>query len=143
MPTSDQELVMSIASAWGRLERRLDTALSNIKGVSFREYRLMKAIAEAPGGTMSRVDLASAIGVTPSGATRALRPLEKLGFVATVQSDRDARLSLASLTDEGQELVTDAAGVVDDSLATAFSRAPAASAGRETLREVLEELTVV
>jgi len=40
------------------------------------------------------VDLAAAVGLTPSAVTRALRPLEKLGCVATQKSERDARRSL-------------------------------------------------
>jgi len=64
----------------------------------------------------TRVDLAAAVGLTPSAVTRALKPLEKMGYVVTEKSDRDARRSLASLTPAGRHLLADAQGVVDDSV---------------------------
>ena len=137
---TDQELVLTMADAWSRIEGRLDRALSNIKGISFREYRLLRTITDAPGGAVSRVDLATAVGVTPSGATRALQPLAKLGFVKTTRGERDARLALATLTDSGRELVADASGVIDDTLVALFAKAPKASAQREHLMELLDDL---
>ncbi len=52
--------------------------------------------------------------MTPSGVTRALRPLEKLHIVETVRAERDARLALARLTDAGREIVEDASRIIDD-----------------------------
>ena len=42
--------------------------------------------------------------------------MEKLGFVETIRDERDARRSLAQLTAAGRELLSDAAGVVDDTI---------------------------
>jgi DNA-binding MarR family transcriptional regulator len=50
--------------------------------------------------------------------------MEKLGYVATAKSKRDARLALASLTPAGQDLVNDASGVVDDIMKTILERSP-------------------
>ena len=63
-----------------------------------------------------RVELAQAVGLTPSAVTRALKPLEKLCYVETLKSDRDARRSLACLTDSGRELLSDAEGIARDVL---------------------------
>jgi len=103
-----------MAAKWDRMERQLDAMLSNIKGISFSEYRMLRYLEEAPSGSASRVELAEALARTPSGITRALQPLEKLGFVETIRAERDARKALASLTDQGHQLVTDATGVVND-----------------------------
>jgi len=100
------------------LERRLSTALANIRGISFSEYRIVASLAGEAGGRATRVDLASAVGLTPSAITRALMPLEKLGYITTQKSARDARRSLAVLTRAGVELHKDAAGVVSDVLNT-------------------------
>ena len=54
-----------------------------------------------------------------------MRPLEKLGFVETQKSERDARLALAVLTPEGRELVDDASGVLDDVARDLQAGAPA------------------
>ena len=131
------ELALQLASAWSRLERSLDPSLSAVRGISFAEYRLLRTLDQSPGGRASRVDLAAAVGLTPSGVTRALRPLEKLGVVQTRRSDRDARLALASLTDAGRELVADAAGVVEDVMGTLLKHVPSR---RATLSDLVEEL---
>jgi len=138
--TSEQTVVLAVAAAWNRLERRFDGALSTIKGISFAEYRLLRQLDGAPIGGISRVDLADAVGLTPSGVTRALRPLEKLGFVQTVKSERDARRALASLTEAGIELTNDASGVVDDVAAQLLARARAANNQRDLLVELLTDL---
>jgi DNA-binding MarR family transcriptional regulator len=98
------------------LERRLDRALSTIRGLSFSEYRLLRELANQPDARAMRVELAQAVGLTPSAVTRALKPLEKLGYVETLKSDRDARRSLACLTDGGRELLSDAEGIAGDVL---------------------------
>jgi DNA-binding MarR family transcriptional regulator len=55
--------------------------------------------------------------LTPSAVTRALKPLEKMGMVQTEKSDRDARRSMASLTDAGVDVLQDADGIVSDAIA--------------------------
>jgi DNA-binding MarR family transcriptional regulator len=122
--TNEQTLALAFAAAWNRLERRLDRSLSAIRGISLAEYRLLKALGDAPGSQASRVDLAEAVGLTPSGVTRALRPMEKLNIVSTVKSKRDARLAIAALTPAGRELLDDASGVVDDTMITVLKRSP-------------------
>ncbi len=99
-----------------RIERRLDNALSMARGISFSEYRLLKAIAGAGERGVMRVDLAESVGLTASAVTRALRPLEKIGVIATEKHERDARCSLAKLTPAGAELLRDAESVVADGL---------------------------
>jgi DNA-binding MarR family transcriptional regulator len=122
--TAEQTLALAFAAAWNRLERRLDSSLGAIRGISLAEYRLLRALGDAPGSQASRVDLARAVGLTPSGVTRALRPMEKLSIVSTVKSKRDARLAIAALTPAGRELLDDASGVVDDAMKTVLKRSP-------------------
>lgn len=135
---SGQEFALAFAAAWNRVERRLDGSLSAIRGISLAEYRLLRALADAPKAQASRVDLAQSIGVTPSGVTRALRPLEKLGVVSTVKSQRDARLAMATLTKAGEELVADASGVVDDTMASMVERSPKLAAKLTAMTELMD-----
>jgi DNA-binding MarR family transcriptional regulator len=95
------------------LERRLDRALSCTRGISFSEYRLLLALSRFANG-LPRIDLANSVGLTASAVTRALKPLEKIGLVETQKSERDARQSLAVITDAGRELLSDSEGVLVD-----------------------------
>lgn len=138
--TAEQTLALAFASAWSRLERRLDNSLGSIRGISLAEYRLLRALGDAPKAQASRVDLAQAIGLTPSGVTRALRPMEKLGIVSTVKSKRDARLAIAALTPAGRELLSDASGVVDDAMKAILKRSTKALAQMDELIDALDDI---
>jgi len=139
--TTEQTLALAFAAAWNRLERRLDSSLGAIRGISLAEYRLLRALGDAPGSQASRVDLAQAVGLTPSGVTRALRPMEKLSIVSTVKSKRDARLAIAALTPAGRELLDDASGVVDDTMNTVLKRSPELAGRIVELTELFEEFS--
>ncbi len=140
LTTPQQTLSLAFAAAWNRVERRLDHSLGAIRGISLAEYRLLRALADAPNAQASRVELAQAVGLTPSGVTRALRPMEKLGVVSTLKSKRDARLALAALTPAGRELINDASGVVDDTMAALLERSPKAAGRLDEFIELLEDL---
>jgi len=112
--TDAQHIIMTLVDSALHVERRLDRALSSIRGISFSEYRLLSRLASFHEQTAMRVDLAQAVGLTPSAVTRALKPLEKIGYVTTIKSSRDARRSLASLSPSGKTLLIDANSVVND-----------------------------
>ena len=110
-----EHVVMQVLDTAAALERGMDSALSFSRGVTFSEYRMLRALQDAERG-LTRVALASMLSVSPSGVTRALKPLEKLGYVTTVKNARDARQSLATLTSGGHELLSDVSGVLNDYL---------------------------
>ena len=136
----EQDFALRFADTWLRVERRLDHSLGAIRGISLAEYRLLRALGDAPGASASRVDLAQAGGLTPSGVTRALKPMEKLGIVSTVKSKRDARLAIAALTPAGRELLSDASGVVDDAARAMLKRAPNTRDRLGELAELMEAI---
>ena len=136
--SSEQTLALTFAAAWNRLERRLDHSLGAIRGISLAEYRLLRALGDAPGSQSSRVGLAQAVGLTPSGVTRALRPMEKLRIVSTVKSKRDARLAIAALTPAGREVLDDASGVVDDTMKAMLKRTPELATQAGVITELLD-----
>lgn len=137
---SGHELVLAILAASSTIERRLDRALASIKGITFSEYQLLHALQAEHDSTATRVDLSDRVGLTPSGVTRALKPLERLGFVETSKDVRDARRSLATLTEAGHELVSDATGVVDDVISDLPGVSTIASEMSSPLLAVLREV---
>lgn len=133
-------LAAALAGSWGAVERKLNANLSNIRGITYSEYRLLSAIAAGPVAGSSRVDLARSVGLSPSAVTRALRPLADLGMVSTTKHPRDARLAVASLTDAGTELVSDATGVVRDVMGEVAERTPLVNRRGADLLAMLGEL---
>jgi DNA-binding MarR family transcriptional regulator len=63
---------------------------------------------------MRRVDLAEKVGLTASGVTRLLNPMEKIGLVDKTASSHDARVSLVALSKAGRRMLEDAGVTVDD-----------------------------
>lgn len=68
----------------------------------------MHRLSQAPGNTMRRIELAESIGLSASGVTRLLLPMEKIGLVSKEANPRDARVSLVKMTDTGLQLFNDA-----------------------------------
>ena len=82
---------------------------SLVYGASFSEFVILRAV-EAEGTTgIRRVDLAERVGLSISGITRALQPLEKLGYIQTQDQTLDARVRKVVLSASGAELFADIA----------------------------------
>lgn len=79
-----------------------------VHGISFREFLIMHHLQESPSKNLKRIDLAERVGLSASGVTRLLNPMEKIGLIAKEESARDARVSLVTLTPAGETLFTDA-----------------------------------
>ena len=108
MQKTDQslKLLMNIAKVQSLLSRSFDSLSSH--GISFSDFMILYLLNQAPGGKMRRVDLAEKIGLTSSGVTRMLVPMEKIGLIQRETNERDARVSYASLTTTGKEIFEDA-----------------------------------
>ncbi|MEM7098122.1 MAG: MarR family transcriptional regulator [Pseudomonadota bacterium] len=136
-----EQTVLQILDAAARLERNLDSVLSNARGVSFNEYRLLRTLALSFSGDLPRIELANSLGVTASAVTRALKPMEKLGLIKTVKSERDARQNRAAITTSGRALLDDAQNVLQDY----FSGLALNDLGPQevdTLRHILSQLNI-
>ena len=135
--TSALDFCLRLARAYAALVRRLDNSLGNLHGISFSDFQLLFYMERAPGSRLRRIDLAERLGLTASGVTRTLLPLEKIGLVTRQSDPRDARVGYAVLTAAGQnllqhaqatarmicqELLQDAAGDQLDAVATVLGQ---------------------
>ena len=111
--TATTDFCLRLARAHAVLIRRFDSMLGTYHGISFGDYQLLRHLGRAPAGRLRRVDLADRLGLTASGVTRALLPLEKIGLVVREVDPRDARVGFATITPTGHELLTNATSVVD------------------------------
>ena len=102
------DLCLALGQAQAALAKRFDRGLSGGHGLSYGDFVLLTHLGRAPGGRLRRIDLATAVGMTASGVTRALGPLERIGLVEREANPRDARVAFASLTDAGRAVLADA-----------------------------------
>ena len=107
------EFALRLARAQATLMRRLDQVLGGYHGISFNDFMLLHYLRRAPGGRLRRVDLAERQGLTASGVTRTLLPLEKIGLVERQHDPRDARVAYAAITPTGRELLDNAVVVAE------------------------------
>lgn len=104
---SRSALVLQLNHLSSRAGRSLDHSLS-IHGISFTEYRVLHALASSASGVLPRTELAERVCLTPSGVTRLLNPMEKIGLVEKHARPRDARISLVGIASAGQQIYRDA-----------------------------------
>jgi DNA-binding MarR family transcriptional regulator len=78
-----------------------------VYGTSFSEFLILRAINEQGAAGIRRVDLAEQVGLTISGVTRAIAPLEKQGYVETLDEATDARVRKVTMTKTGATLFED------------------------------------
>jgi DNA-binding MarR family transcriptional regulator len=101
------DVALRLMRAQAALVKRFDGPMGSLHGVSFGDFVLLLHLRRAPDGRMRRVDLADALGLTASGVTRALAPLERIGLVTREANPRDARVAYAALTATGRERVAE------------------------------------
>jgi DNA-binding MarR family transcriptional regulator len=128
------DFCLRLARAQAAMVRRLDAALGGHFGIGFGDFMLLSHLAKAPGGRLRRVDLAERQGLTASGVTRTLLPLEKNGLVGRQPDPRDARVGYAVITATGHELLDNA---------TVTAREVSAELLRNSSPEQLEALAAV
>jgi DNA-binding MarR family transcriptional regulator len=114
MITPEMKTLLALESAHASLLKQVDAALS-VHGIRFTEFLVLHQLSLAPKEVMRRVELADAVGLTASGVTRLLLPLEKIGLVTKEANPRDARVSLVKLAPGGASIYADALRTVQHS----------------------------
>lgn len=111
----DITFFLDLAKTQSVLNRRFDAGLG---GIGFSWFVIMCHLSQARDEKMRRVDLAEKVGLTASGVTRLLGPMEKIGLVKSEPSAHDARVSLIALAPGGRrklaEALEDAQLLIDD-----------------------------
>lgn len=96
-----------------KLAKKVDGQLS-IHGISFTEFMIMHYLNASVLKTMRRIEIAESVGISASGVTRLIAPMEKIGIVEKESNPRDARQSLVRLSKVGQRLFEDASVSFED-----------------------------
>ncbi|MEZ0067539.1 DNA-binding MarR family transcriptional regulator [Streptacidiphilus sp. MAP12-20] len=117
------DTALRLTRAQTALAKRFDAVLSNRHGISYADFQVLLHLGAAPGGRLRRVDLAQALGLTASGVTRGLGPLERIGLVEREKDPRDARVAYAALTPTGRTLLVDMTASAEEVAADWFDTA--------------------
>lgn len=117
--TQSLKFFLNLNSVQIIIAKRFDSKLSG-HGISLNDFMILYHIGEAPDEKLRRTDLAEKIGLTASGITRMLSPLEKLGLIRREANSRDARVSYVKLAPAGKrilnESITTAEGMAEQIL---------------------------
>jgi len=133
------ELAMLLGRADAAVTKRLDRGISGYHGISRSDFTVLRHLYDARPGGLRRVDLAERVGLTPSGVTRMLMPLERIGLVTRAESAKDRRAAMATLTPTGEQLVVDASVSAERTAEDLFRFFTWEET--ETLRDLLGRLT--
>lgn len=93
------QFIMNLAKVQTVLTRRFDSGLN---GISLNELIILFHLSEAEDQKMRRIDLAEKVGLTASGITRLLLPMEKIGLIKRETDERDARVSYVMIDRGGK-----------------------------------------
>ena len=104
---------MNLTMVQSLIFKRFDTKLSS-HGISLNEFMILYHLGEATDEKLRRVDLAEKIGLTASGITRMLTPLEKLGLVKREANSRDARVSYVKLANAGKKILNESSATAEE-----------------------------
>lgn len=112
---------LSRVDAW--LRKRIEPALP---GIGYTDFMILAELDSVVGGRLRPIDLANRLLLTPSGVTRAILPLAKIGLVERSSHERDARASYVAITKAGRdkldEAMDDVERIVGETLGSSLTR---------------------
>lgn len=104
--STNGKLLTAFWTANNFISKKLDNKLS-LHGINFTEFLVMLHLHAQVKKQARRADLAERIGLTASGITRMLAPMEKIGLIQKEKNNRDARVSLVKITKAGERVLSD------------------------------------
>ncbi|HEV8603576.1 MAG TPA: MarR family transcriptional regulator [Gaiellaceae bacterium] len=103
------EAWINFLRAHAAVTRQFNAELQATHGLTLSDFDVLAQLARAPERALKRVELSERVLLTPSGITRLLNGLERVGYVGRRECAHDARVTYAVLTDEGYEKFREAA----------------------------------
>lgn len=135
--SSTLNFILNLSKAQTIVNRRFDTKLSSY-GLGFTDFVILYHLSQAPYEKMRRIDLAEKVGLTASGITRMLAPMEKMGLVSRESNERDARVSYAVLAPGGKRMLAESIKTAEYAALDIFPESKTKKI--EKLAEILNEI---
>jgi len=102
---------MSLAKIELVMHRKFDARLM---GLGFTEFIILYHLVQAKDEKLRRIDLSEKVGLTASGITRLLAPMEKIGLIKKEAHENDARVSYVVLAPSGKRMLKEALENAED-----------------------------
>lgn len=106
MIKEELSILLNIVKVQSIIARKFDSL--SLHGLGLTDYMILYLLSNSQEYKLRRIDLAEKTGLTPSGITRILIPLEKIGLVSREMNERDARVSYVILTENGKRTFQEA-----------------------------------
>lgn len=100
-------IIIQNALVAARLAKKVSGPLS-LHGLSLSEFLVLGHLDAAANQTVSRIQLADYLGMSASGITRLIAPMEKNRLIEKQSNPRDARQSLVKISTTGQRVYHEA-----------------------------------
>jgi DNA-binding MarR family transcriptional regulator len=100
---------MSLAALMFKLPGVLDYQLQRDSGLTHFEYLVLAGLSESPGRSRRMSDLAGFANGSLSRLSHVVKRLEQRGFVERRPAEDDGRITVATITDSGYEVLVAAA----------------------------------
>jgi DNA-binding MarR family transcriptional regulator len=92
-----------LVAAHGRLAQQVGRDLVAATALQLSAYNVLRVLQDSPGYRLRLGELAAALLLTPSGATRVVRRLERAGLLRREGHAKDGRGAYAVMTDPGRK----------------------------------------
>jgi DNA-binding MarR family transcriptional regulator len=100
---------MSLSALLFKLPGVLDFQLQRDSGLSHFEYLVLAGLSESPGRSRPMSELAGFANGSLSRLSHVVKRLERRGFVERRPAEGDGRITVATITDAGYEILVAAA----------------------------------
>lgn len=111
--------VVNLAKTHSVLVKRFESGLGN--GLTLNEFLILFYLDQVEDKKLRRIDLAEKVGVTASGITRMLLPMEKIGLIKSDVQAKDARVKSVIISKSGQEKIDQTIERLNDLIEEMFS----------------------
>ncbi|QIV86392.1 MarR family winged helix-turn-helix transcriptional regulator [Glutamicibacter mishrai] len=102
---SERDAWLGLQTVMTLLPATLDSDLQGLEGITLFDYHMLAMLSEAEDRKLSMTSLASHTSASLSRLSHVVKKLESRGWIVREQSDEDARVKIASLTDDGWDAV--------------------------------------
>ncbi|KUM29977.1 MarR family transcriptional regulator [Arthrobacter sp. EpRS66] len=102
---SERDAWLGLQTVMTLLPATLDSDLQGLEGITLFDYHMLAMLSEAEDRKLSMTSLASHTSASLSRLSHVVKKLESRGWIVREQSDEDARVKIASLTDAGWDAV--------------------------------------